>query len=193
MKKSIAIQGLGVLALVCSSAAMAATVTIVSSTGTASPAANTDFTLTIHADGMAETAGPTLGLQINDPNVTYVSGALAGPFVGGFYVPHPSSGTPTTFDLLAPGTATGSFDAAVFTFHTTAVLAGGSTPVTFIDNSITLGNAATLAWFDANTFDPIPTTYTQFQVAAVPAPAVAWLLAPAVLAAGRFSRRRKAA
>jgi len=36
------------------------------------------------------------------------------------------------------------------------------------------------------------TAYMTFQ-AAVPVPAAAWLLAPAVLAAGRFSRRRKAA
>lgn len=37
------------------------------------------------------------------------------------------------------------------------------------------------------------TSYLTFSVSEVPVPAAAWLLAPAVLAAGRFSRRRKAA
>ena len=50
------------------------------------------------------------------------------------------------------------------------------------------------------TFDPIEgIVYNQADVCVgggcnvVPVPAAAWLIAPAVLAAGRFSRRRKAA
>ena len=54
-----------------------------------------------------------------------------------------------------------------------------------------LGSGGTLIISNGIPLNASGTSYLTF--AAVPVPAAAWLLAPAVLAAGRFSRRRKAA
>jgi hypothetical protein len=191
------------LALLSSSASMAATVTIVPSNTDVFP--DNTFTVTIHGDGFPETAGATLGLSFNSSMVSFVGAALpaTGPFsaaMGSFLVPHPSTGAPATFDILAPLARTapsGSFDAAIFTFRWIS-FAVGYANIQFIDNQ------NTLAWFDANTFDPIPVAYTQANVhfcvpegcpptpPEVPIPAVGWLLAPAFGVLG-VKRRRTAA
>ncbi len=56
-----------------------------------------------------------------------------------------------------------------------------------------LGSGGTLIISNGIPLNASGTSYLTFEAQVVPVPAAAWLLAPAVLAAGRFSRRRKAA
>ena len=88
-----------------------------------------------------------------------------------------STGNPRTLANTAGG---GGCDAGDGAFNLwTVVSYTGPGGQLVVSNGIPIANAGT--------------SYLTFSVAAVPVPAAAWLLAPAVLAASRFSRRRKAA
>jgi hypothetical protein len=183
MNKSISSPLVAVAALLCSSAGMAATVTAVPSN--ANPGIGESFSVTLSVFDMVNTAGPTLSLTYDAAVVSFTSMALpaTGPFAatsGTFLVQHLP-----TFDILLASPFTG--DSEFLTINFQAIGMGAANIVVEDDGGATTG------WFDADTFDPIPTTYTQADVNVVPVPAAAWLIAPAVLAAGRFSRRRKSA
>ena len=184
---------LGAAALLCSSAGMAASVTVVASNS--APNVGDLFSITVHGDAFPTTAGATLALSFNS-NVTVTAIGLApgSTFTGGV-VPTIPPGTFASGDLisvLGPLVGTlpsGSFDAFQVTFQATGAGAAG---IVLTDDQ------SDFCWSDPATFGCIPdVAYTQANVtvqgAVVPVPAAAWLIAPAVLAAGRFSRRRKAA
>lgn len=182
----------GALALLASSASMAATVVVTPSD--ANPLAGTSFSVIVHGDGFPSTAGATLGLSWNTAaaSVTAITLAAGSPFTGGVVAAAPWN----PISILGPLVGTlpsGSFDSFNISFSVNAGAAPG-TPL----NIVLTDDQTDLCWSDAVTFGCVEgVQYTQANVtvggAVVPAPAAAWLIAPAVLAAGRFSRRRKAA
>lgn len=187
MKTSFLTGSLGALALSCTSAGMAATVTLVPST--LSPIAGDQFTLTLQAD-VPNTLAATMNMSFNASAVAFVSGAVTGLFTGAFVKNNPPDQNPTVFDIDAPtstGANPGTYNAAILTFK--AIAAGPANIVINDDGGILTG------WFDTPDANHIPVDYIQanINVQAIPLPAAAWLIAPAVLATGRFSRRRKAA
>jgi len=190
---------IGAVALLISSAGFAATVEVrpVAGTGvtlgagccTATVDPGAAFSLIVHGDGFPSTAGATLGFSWNPAvvNVVSIVGAPGSTFTGGVVAAAPWN----PISILGPLVGTlpsGSFDS--FQVNMQAVGTGAAN-IMFIDDQ------SDLCWSDAATFGCVtPVTYTQADItvgAAVPVPAAAWLIAPAVLAAGRFSRRRKAA
>jgi len=189
MKKFISRQFIGVLALLFSSAGMAASIIVTPST--ANPIEGDPFSVTVSGVDFPSTAGATLRLSWNPTvNVTSIVLAAGSPFTGGIVAgPFPTT-SPTLVTVLGPLVGTlpsGNFDA--FTINFDALTPGDAGIVLFDDG-------ADLCWTDAVTFGCVtPANYTQASVNVnpVPAPAAAWLIAPAMLAAGRFSRRRKAA
>ena len=175
----------GVLALLCSSVSLAATVSVVPSNANPTPAST--FSVTVSGVfGATTTAGATLGLTWNTAVVAVTSVVLA---TGS---PFPTIVAASPFNLvtvLGPLTGaqpSGNFDAFVVNFN---AIAPGAANIVLVDDQ------GDFCWTVAVCSACVPTTYTQANVTvgAVPVPAAAWLLAPAVLAAGRFSRRRKAA
>ena len=181
MNKFISKQLIGAVALLASSAGMAASVTVVPTATTVAPGAS--FTVTVHGDGFPTVAGATLQLNFN-PNVTVTAiGISAGsPFTGGT-VPNCGGVNPacsftsgSLISVLGPLVGTlpsGSFDAFDVTFL------AGNTPgpagiVLFDDGS-------DICWSEAATFACVAgVTYTQANVTiaapVVPVPAAAWLL-----------------
>lgn len=193
MKKLIAIPFVGALALLFTSLVQAATITVTPSTTT--PVQGTTFQLIVDGAGFPNTIGATLSFTFNaSVRVDSITTNAPSPFTGGIAgVTFPLNAPGGEFTLLAPTSGTlpsGSFQA--FQINLTAVsssIAGGAGGMV-LQNGFGAG-------FSDEFFAVIPVTYTQANVtvqpAVIPAPAAAWLIAPAVLAAGRFSRRRKAA
>lgn len=193
---------LGVLALLVSSVSSAATVVVTCGTGTTpagsgqcdAPLAN--FSIVLRAVDFVNVGGGTWSVTWNTSIATLVSAALpsSGPVgtgTGTFLV----NNNPT-FDLL-PGAPpiSGDFDFAVFTFNK---IAGGSMNLQVFENQADVNG-----WFDNDTAEQIPTTYTQATIGylpcepncppPVPAPTAIWLLGTAVAAlGGRQWLRRKA-
>ncbi len=187
MKKFIPAHVIGAIALLCSSAGTAATVTILPSN--AAPLVGETFTLTIQAD-VANTLAATMAMSFNASTVAFVSGAVTGLFSGAFTKNSPTTQNPTVFDIdtaVSTGPNPGTYNAAILTFQ---AIAPGLANIVINDDG---GNLT--GWFDTPDANWIPVNYNQASVtaSAIPLPAAAWLLAPAVLAASRFSRRRKAA
>lgn len=165
---------IGVLALLGSSMAMAATVTVAPSTAT--PLAGNNFTVTLTMNNIANLGGGTFSVTWDNSKASFVSAVLpaSGPVgtgTGSFLITtHPPS-----YDIL-PGAppVNGTFDFAVFTFN--AVAAGAMNLQVF--------NEPIDGWFDNDTADPIQVDYQNASVtiigAQVPVPAAAWLLISAL-------------
>ncbi len=205
MKKTI--SALGALALLGSSAAMAASVevrpndTCVDAGG---PPATCDavvnpgdsFFVTLHGiafpgDGTATgTTGSTLTITYDNSVVSLISATLAPGTPFDFITP-PTVQNPSTVIISvlrnATGYAHGDFDAYRINFQVLGSAAGGATA-----NINVFDDGVDNSWTDQDA-GAIAVTYSQADVGVVPLPATAWLIAPAILAAGRFSRRRKAA
>ncbi len=192
MRTSIITKTLGVLALLGSSAGMAATVNISASltndpnTGTSNllvtPGQN--FFVFVKAD-VPNTFAATMGLAFNSSVVSYVSGAALAPW-NVFVKNSPTTANPTVFDVETPSATSGSpgvYNVAVLTFN---AIAGGAASIVINDD----GGIAT-GWFDADSAEYIPNSYTQADVQVVPAPGALLLLATAL--GGLVVRRKLAA
>jgi hypothetical protein len=162
----------GVLALLFSSAAHSATVTLTASSANAG--IGETFSVVVSGTGFPETVGATLKLffssNVSVATPTLTSGivlAAGSPFTGGIVAPSPFlSGN--ILSILAPTVGTlpsGSFDAFVINFLQIAPGPGG---IVLSDDQ------GDFSWTDATTFMAIPVDYRQ---AVVPAPPALWLLA----------------
>ncbi|MBL8202372.1 MAG: choice-of-anchor D domain-containing protein [Chromatiales bacterium] len=146
------------LALLGPATGMAATVTIVPSTLT--PNVGDTFTVTITGDA-PNTFAATMGLSFDADKVAYVSGAALAPW-NVFVKNSPVTANPTVIDIEAPSAmpaSPGVYNAAVLTFQ--AIAAGAASIVIDDDGGFVSG------WFDADTADYIPVTYTQASVTVV--------------------------
>lgn len=186
MRTSIIAKTLGVLALLGSSAGMAASVTITPSTNLVAP--GDTFTLTITAD-VPNTFAVTFGLAFDPTKVIYVSGIPLSPW--NVLTKNSAPGdTPTVFNPEAPtgaiGANPGVYNVAQLTFSVLAGATPGSVGIIIDDDG---GNES--GFFDATTADYIPVTYTQANVQVVPAPGALLLLATAL--GGLVVRRKLAA
>ena len=191
MNKVIAKQCLGVVALLCSFASLAASVEVIPSK--TSPNIGDFFSVTVHGDGFPQTTGATLGLTFDGTRTLMMSVALASGSPFNAIVPTPASGhscpppgTACLISVLAPLSGTppsGSFDAFVINFVATAY---GSFNIALYDDS------GDFSWTDANA-NPIPVTYTQADVGShVPLPAAFWLLGSALGVLGWMKRKAAA-
>lgn len=200
MKMSMSKQIVGALALLCSSAGMAATVTVIPSTAT--PAPGSSFTVTVHGDGFPLTAGATLALSFsNNVQVTNIAPSAGSPFTGGT-VPQgaitpgsfPSGSLLTVLGPLVGTLPSGSFDAFTVTFD---ALSAGAANIVVIDDQ------SDICWGDATTnlcvgsgSNPVQSmTYNQanvtVQAPVVPVPAAAWLLMSALGSIAGLKRLRR--
>jgi hypothetical protein len=202
MKKLISKQFVGILALLCSTAGMAATVNVTPSNAT--PLVSQSFTVTISGVSFPANVGPSLGLTFDATKVAYVSTALpaTGPYssgAGAFLTLFPNVGTPTDIFVTPAGSPSGSFDAFIITFQAIAV---GAANIKIIDDCDTTSGGypascsggETRAWFDDVNFLGIPAAYNQANVtvtAAVPVPAAAWLLMSALGSIAGLKRLRR--
>ena len=189
MKTSTITKTLGALALLASSAGMAATVIITPSAAIVTPGQS--FTMTITAD-VPNTFAATMALAFDATRVAYVSGAALAPWT----VFTKNSGptvNPTVFDVETPTTTSanpGVYNVAVLTFQALANAPGGSAGIVINDD----GGGCCL-WSDATTAEYIPVDYVQANVVVeatvVPAPATLGLLATGLI--GLVLRRKRAA
>jgi hypothetical protein len=183
MKTSTLTKALGVLALLGSSASMAATVTITPSTALVAPGQT--FTMTISAD-VPNTFAATMGLAFDATRVAYVSGAALAPW-NVFVKNSAATANPTVFDVETPSATAanpGVYQVAILTFQALANAPGGSAGIIINDDG---GNAT--GWFDASTADYIPNQYIQGNVQIVPVPAAAWLFVSAIGGLAALRRR----
>jgi len=187
MKTSTINKTLAVLALLGSSASMAATVNITPSSALVTPGQS--FTLTITAD-TPNTFAATMALAFDSSRVAFVSGAALAPW-NVFVKNSPTTANPTVFDVETPA-ATGAnpavYNVAILTFQALANAPGGSTGIVINDDG---GNVT--GWFDADTADWIPVSYNQASVQVVPVPAAAWLFMSALGGLAVLKRRQQAA
>jgi hypothetical protein len=189
MRTSTIVKSLGLLALLGSSASMAASTTITASN--LAPGIGDLFTMTITSDA-PNTFAATMGLAFNADTVAYVSGAPLAPW-NVFVKNSPVTANPTVIDIEAPtgaiGANPGVYNAAILTFQ--AIAAGAANIVIDDDGGFISG------WFDADTAEYIPNSYTQANVvvqgAVVPAPATLGLLATGLIGLALRARRKLAA
>ena len=179
MKKLVSKPLIGALALLASSAGMAASVTVVPSA--TNVAVGGSFTVVVHGDAFPEVAGATLGLTFNsNVSVTAIGLAPGSPFTGGTTPTcNPSPGPACSFSSgslisvigpLVGQLPSGSFDAYQVTFLANAE---GPAGITIVDDQ------SDFCWSDSQTFACVPDVqYTQANVTVgvVPVPAAAWLL-----------------
>jgi len=176
-------QLIAVLALLGSSASMAATVTMTSSDLT--PDVGEFFTVTMNATNVSNLGGATMSIAWDTTKASFTHAnnaacpaclAPAGPVgvgTGTFVQVHLP-----TFDVL-PGAppVNGNFALGQFTFQ---ALAYGAVNLVINDD----GGVLT-GWFDNDTAEPIAVNYQQANIvvtapAVVPVPAAAWLLVSAL-------------
>ncbi|MBL8202231.1 MAG: VPLPA-CTERM sorting domain-containing protein [Chromatiales bacterium] len=186
MKTSTITKALGLLALLGSSASMAATITISASTLT--PNVGDSFTLTLAGD-IPNTFTGTIAMAFDASKVAYVSGAVLAPYTV-FTKNSPTTANPTVFDVERPtssGPNPGVYNIAVLTFQ---ALAAGAAGIVLNDDG---GNVS--GWFDDGpNADYIPVSYTQANVIiqgapVVPVPAAAWLFISALGGLATLKRR----
>ncbi len=156
MNRQISSRCLALLALLGSTAGMAATVTIAPSTLT--PNVGDTFTLTLTGD-IPNTFTGTMALAFDASKVSYVTGAVLAPYT--VYTKNSSNAAnPTVFDVERPqssGPNPGAYSIAVLTFQ---ALAAGNPNIVINDDG---GNIS--GWFDDTVnVDYIPVTYTQANV-----------------------------
>ena len=192
MKKLITRQTFGVLALLCSSAGLAATVNVTPSNAT--PLVGASFSVTISGVSFPANVGPSLGLSFDATKVSYVSTVLpaSGPFSSGggaFLTLVPNVGTPTDIFVTPPGSPSGNFDAFIINF---LAVAPGAANIRIIDDcdtnspnyATTCSPSAPRGWPDDVNFELISSAYNQASVTVtapvVPVPAAAWLLISAL-------------
>ncbi len=135
--------------------ALAATVTIVPSTLT--PNVGDTFTVTITAD-VPNTFAATMGLSFNGATVAYVGGTALSPW-NVFVKNSPDAANPTVFDVETPSATAanpGVYNVAELTFQ---AIAAGAADILINDDGGTF-----TGWFDANTAEYIPNTYTQANI-----------------------------
>jgi len=165
MKTLFSRQFVGVLALLCSSAGMAATVTVVPST--LAPAVNDTFTVTLTATDFVNMGGGTISMTWDITKATLTSAVDAG---GACPTCLPATGPVgvgtgsivqlnhlPSFDIL-PGAppVDGNFDIVVFTFQ---AIASGAMDFTVYEDG-----PGQDGWFDNTTAEPIPTDYVQASI-----------------------------
>jgi hypothetical protein len=195
MNRFISSQLIGVVALLASSAGMAASVTVVPSATTVAPGAT--FTVTVHGDAFPTVAGATLQLNFN-PNVSVTSIDLApgSTFTGGT-VPSGAQapGAFTSGSLISVlGPLVGTLPSGTFDAFTVTFLAGaqaGAAGINLFDDQ------SDICWSDAATFGCVAgVTYTQanvtIQAPVVPVPAAAWLLLSGLGSMAGLKRLRRA-
>ncbi len=187
MKTSTFAKSLGVLALLASSASMAATVNITASLGPTNVAGlynvGDTFTLTLTGD-IPNTFTGTMALSFDATKVAYLSGAVLAPYT--VYTKNsPNSANPTVFDVerpLSSGPNPGVYNIAVLTFQALAV---GNGNILINDDG---GNVS--GWFDDTVnVDYIPVSYNQASVSIIPVPAAAWLFVSALGGLAGLKRR----
>jgi hypothetical protein len=156
------------------------------------------------------TTGATLGLRfstVSGGTLDWVAAdvsSVAPTFGQALTAPAANPDPGTTATPIAPvDTCDNTFDCLLTAVPPTAGALPGGTIVAFVVKFTATGpgtylididdDGADLSW--TNNAGNTANTYTQARVIVgeIPAPAAAWLIAPAILAAGRFSRRRKAA
>jgi len=183
MKTSTITKTLGVLALLGSSAGMAATVTITPSAALVTP--GQAFSLTLSGD-VPNTFAATMALSFDATRVAYVSGSALAPW-NVFVKNSPVTANPTVFDVETPSATAANpavYNIAVLNFVALANAPGGSVGIVINDDG---GNVS--GWFDADTADWIPVTYNQASVQVVPVPAAAWLFVSALAGLATLKRR----
>jgi hypothetical protein len=187
MRTSIMTTALGLLALLGSSAGMAATVYMSASltndpaTSTASLIVNPGqtFYVFIRAD-VPNTFAATPGLAFNRSVVSYVTGAGLAPWIFIRAVPLSAS----SFDVERPsatGANPGVYDVAVLRF---SAFAGGAANIVINDDG---GN--TTGWYDATTAEYIPTSYINANIVVTPIPPAVWLFGSALGVMGVMRRK----
>lgn len=197
MKTSLITKSLGVLALLGSSAGMAATVTITPSIGPGgSPGiynVGDTFTLTISGD-VPNTFAGTMALAFDATKVALVDsdnvtaglqqGVPLSPW-NVFTKNSAASVNPTVFDVEAPtgaiGANPGVYNIARLTFQ---ALAKGSANILINDDG-----GSVSGFFDADTAEYIPVSYVQANVQIIPVPAAAWLFVSALGGLATLKRR----
>ncbi|MEQ1802398.1 MAG: choice-of-anchor D domain-containing protein [Gammaproteobacteria bacterium] len=164
MKKPISVQWAGVLALLYSSLGLGATVTLTPSNP--NPNVGDTFSVVVTGAGFPETAGATLLLDF-DPAVVSINTptlsngillAAGSPFTGGVIADSPFvAGGQLTFLAGNPPAALPVGDFTSIEIFFTALAAGPA-------NIVLIDDGVDNVWTDANTFEPIPVTYTQASV-----------------------------
>jgi hypothetical protein len=176
------------LALLFSSASMAATVAVVPSNAT--PNVGDAFSVAVNGADFPFTAGATLELRF-DPTKVTVTSIVAGPLFTGGVVSGPTYDGTDLISLLGPLQGTlpsGSFLGMTINF---TALAAGAANIELFDDQ------ADLCWTDSVTFACVPATYTQANVViqhtpVIPVPAAAWLLVSALGGLAGVKRLRRA-
>ncbi len=201
MKTSTITKTLGLLALLGSSASMAASVWVTASPGpSAIPGlynVGNTFTLTITAD-IPNTFAGTMDLSFDPTKVAFLQanvGVLTG--VGGtsvgtapwLLIKNSAAGvTPTVLNVEQPSTTgpnPGVYQIATLVF--TALAEGSANIVLSDDGGVTSG------WFDDTNFEYIPLSggYNNASVNIIPVPAAAWLFMSALGGLAALKRRVK--
>jgi len=199
MKTSTITKTLGALALLASSASMAASISV--ATSNAAPLVDDLFTMTVSGD-LNNAFVATIEMSWAGGIVEYQSGVGVSPFT--VYVKNDGApgNNPTSFYIEIPaGSISGQADYAVLTFK---ALAAGAADFKFWDDGGTMSG-----WPDVNTFDPIVhdcsgpvgpqnqcyyfTDAVTVTGAAVPAPATVGLLATGLAGLVMRGVRRKRA
>jgi len=183
MKTSTITKTLGVLALLASSASMAATINVVASN--TNPLIGENFTMTLSGD-LNNAFAATIEMSWNPGSVQYISGTGLGSFT--VFVKNDGSpgNNPTSFYIEVPaGSVSGAQQYAQLTFQ---ALANGPVGFNFFDDDG--GNSG---WPDFNTFEPIVADYVVDNVVVgqvVPVPAAAWLFVSALGGLATLKRRK---
>ncbi len=180
MKALHAKQCFGLLALLCSSAALAATINIVQSTP--NPQVGDSFFVTVSGVNFPETTGATFPVTFNGAIVSIPTNGIVlapgSPFTG-IVASYPFSSR-DLMSLVGHTTGSlpsGSFDAFRINF---TLLAAGHPDILIIDDGVDFG------WTDPDGNVITPTVYHQ---TSVPLPAVGWLLVPAFALLARRGKR----